>query len=116
MRIVELSLFAVRVPLKREVRHAAAARSESENLLARCRLADGSEGWGEGVPREYVTGETIDGAFVQLAATALASQFDVDCSAWDDVLGLCEASSFISREDRAAVTACVQCARRVEHP
>ena len=90
MRIVELSLFAVRVPLKREVRHAAAARSESENLLARCRLADGSEGWGEGVPREYVTGETIDGAFVQLAATALASQFDVDCSAWDDVLGLCE--------------------------
>ena len=117
MRIVELSLFAVRVPLKREVRHAAAARSESENLLARCRLADGSEGWGEGVPREYVTGETIDGAFVQLAATALASQFDVDCSAWDDVLGLCERFQLHQpREDprRCYGTRCVR--RRVGHP
>jgi len=90
MRIVELSLFAVRLPLRREVRHASATRSQSENLVVRCRLADGTEGWGEGVPREYVTGETVEGAFAQLAATRLADQLDTDCGTWDDVLGLCE--------------------------
>ena len=90
MRIVELSLFAVRLPLKREVRHASAARSESENLVARCRLADGGEGWGEGVPRPYVTGETIAGAFAQLAATRLAEELDADCVSWDGVLALCD--------------------------
>ena len=90
MRIVNLAAFIVRLPLKREIKHASATRHDSENLLVRCRLMDGTEGWGEGVPRSYVTGETPEGALEQLAATPLADQLGNDCTGWPDVLAMCE--------------------------
>jgi muconate cycloisomerase len=90
MHPVELTLFIVRLALRKEIAHASASRRESRNLLVRCRLADGTEGWGEGVPRSYVTGETPEGAQAQLRATPLAEQLSRDCSNWDDVLAMCE--------------------------
>ena len=38
----------------------------------RCVLADGTEGWGEGVPREYVTGETAESALALLRRSDFA--------------------------------------------
>ncbi len=40
--------------------HAAAARSEAEAIVVRLELACGRVGWGETLPRDYVTGETLD--------------------------------------------------------
>lgn len=60
MRVVELTAFQVRIPLRRPVRHASHARTSTDNLVVRCVLEDRTEGYGEGVPREYVTGETIE--------------------------------------------------------
>src|SRR5262249_50169783 len=68
MRIASLKLFRVAVPLKKVVRHASFERSGSENLVVRVELADGREGYGEGVPRPYVTGETVASTFDVLAA------------------------------------------------
>lgn len=69
MRVVELALFHVRIPLRRQVRHASYARELSDNLVVRATLENGLAGYGEGVPRSYVTGETIDGAIEQLLRT-----------------------------------------------
>jgi len=90
VRIVELCVYLVNLPLKREIKHASHTRRESANLLVRCRLTDGTEGWGEGVPRPYVTGETPEGALAQLRSTRVIDQLDCDCGGWGDVLGLCE--------------------------
>jgi L-Ala-D/L-Glu epimerase len=90
MRIRQLTALIVRLPLKRAFVHASAARDESENVLVRCELADGTVGWGEGVPRSYVTGETPEGCLAQLAATALGDQLSADCQSWPDVVRLCE--------------------------
>jgi muconate cycloisomerase len=90
MRIVSLSAYSVNVPFRRKVTHASATRQQSNNLIIRCQLANGMEGWGEGVPRKYVTGETVTGALEQLAVTQLESQLDRDCSSWKDVIELCE--------------------------
>jgi muconate cycloisomerase len=68
MAICSLTLFKVDVPLKRVVRHASFERSVSENLVVRVTLDDGSVGHGEGVPRSYVTGETLQSAFAVLEA------------------------------------------------
>jgi muconate cycloisomerase len=54
--------------LKKVVKHASFERSVSENLVARVELSDGSVGHGEGVPRSYVTGETVETAFALLSA------------------------------------------------
>jgi muconate cycloisomerase len=42
--------------------HALAARSSSENVYVKVTLSDGTTGFGEGVPRPYVTGETAEAA------------------------------------------------------
>jgi muconate cycloisomerase len=100
MRIRNLTAHVVRLPLKRPFAHASATRDESENVLLQCELADGTVGWGEGVPRSYVTGETPDGCLEQLAATELGAQLSVDCSAWPAVVRLLEQSSpAVDRDD-----------------
>jgi L-Ala-D/L-Glu epimerase len=90
MRIRQLTAHVVRLALKRAFTHASATRRESENVLVRCELADGTTGWGEGVPRSYVTGETPAGCVEQLANTPLAEQLSADCNGWPDVVQLCE--------------------------
>jgi muconate cycloisomerase len=79
MRIVELTAFHVRIPLRKPIRHALHTRKDTDNLVVRCVLEDGTEGFGEGVPREYVTGETIDSAVELLRRSDLAGQIQ-DCT------------------------------------
>jgi L-alanine-DL-glutamate epimerase-like enolase superfamily enzyme len=98
MHIRRLSAFIVRLPLKRPFRHASATREESENVLVECELVDGTTGWGEGVPRSYVTGETPEGCVAQLAATPVADQLAADCNDWSAVFQLCQ--SFVPTMDR----------------
>ena len=64
--VTELQLFAVDLPFKVAFRHAAAARTTSESLFLRIRLDGGVEGWGESLPRAYVSGEHREQAFALL--------------------------------------------------
>jgi len=76
MRVVELAAWHVRVPLKKAIRHASHARTETDNVVVRCTLADGTVGWGEGVPRDYVTGETVDSALRLLQSSDVPAQLE----------------------------------------
>jgi muconate cycloisomerase len=76
MHVVALEARQVRIPLYRAIQHATQFRTESDNLVVRCQLSDGTVGWGEGVPRDYVTGETIDTCFDLLQRSDLGSQFE----------------------------------------
>lgn len=67
MTLRSIDLFHVVVPLKKPIRHASFERSSSDNLVVRVTLASGRVGYGEGVPRPYVTGETIESTFATLA-------------------------------------------------
>jgi L-alanine-DL-glutamate epimerase-like enolase superfamily enzyme len=69
--ITELRLFAVDLPFKAAFRHAAAARTTSESLFLRIRLDSGAEGWGESLPRAYVSGESRQDAFALLRDAVL---------------------------------------------
>src|SRR6266516_4384503 len=76
MRVVELEARHVCIPLRRQVTHASHSRTETDNVVVRCVLSDGSVGFGEGVPRDYVTGETIDFSIDLLKRSELGSQLD----------------------------------------
>ncbi len=62
MRVDRVEAFLVELPFRFSFGHALAARASSTNLVVVVILDDGSIGYGEGVPRDYVTGETPDGA------------------------------------------------------
>jgi muconate cycloisomerase len=66
-RVTRIELRCVAVPLRKKIKHASYTRTESENLVVRVELAGGAVGHGEGVPRPYVTGETVDSAFGMLS-------------------------------------------------
>ena len=74
MRIERLDVFSFPVPFRAVFRHASASRSRAENLIVAARSADGLTGYGEGCPRDYVTGETMEGgaAFIRRNAQAIA--------------------------------------------
>ena len=59
-RIVSLTVFQTDLPLRRPFQHAAARRSCSESVFLRCVTDTGTVGFGESLPRSYVTGETRD--------------------------------------------------------
>jgi L-alanine-DL-glutamate epimerase-like enolase superfamily enzyme len=94
--VTELQLFAVDLPFKVAFRHAAAARTGSESLFLRVGLDSGAEGWGEALPRAYVSGEAREGAFALLRDTILPAL------AGRSFRSLAEAVSFLEKCDGKA--------------
>jgi muconate cycloisomerase len=94
--VTDLRLFAVDLPFKVTVRHAAAARTSSESLFLRARLDNGAEGWGESLPRAYVSGESREQAFALLRDTILPAL------AGQSFRSLPEAVSFLEKCDGKA--------------
>ncbi len=89
MKIAELTAYHVRIPLRKAIRHASHSRTDTDNVLVRCVLRDRTEGWGEGVPRDYVTGETIASAVALLKRSDFAAQLD-GCADFAQAVGLAE--------------------------
>jgi L-alanine-DL-glutamate epimerase-like enolase superfamily enzyme len=89
MRVKDITAWQVRIPLRKPIQHASHTRTETDNVVIRVTLDDGTEGFGEGVPREYVTGETIDSAFALLKQSELSAQLD-DCRDYAWAIGMAE--------------------------
>ena len=69
LRIRSLTAIRAAIPLKRTIKHALKTRTGNDTLLVRCELSDGAVGWGEGLSRGYVTGDTPDAAWAALSNT-----------------------------------------------
>jgi len=60
MRLVAATVYALRIPFVESFAHSLKERRSSDSVVVRVRDEMGTEGFGEGVPRPYVTGETAD--------------------------------------------------------
>ena len=89
MKIASLTAFHVRIPLVRRIKHASHQRQETENVVVRCVLDNGIEGYGEGVPRDYVTGETVDSVLGLLQRSGLVEQRE-SCSDFAHAVAMAE--------------------------
>lgn len=72
MKIRQLTAFHVPIGLRKPVRHASHVRYYNDTLIVRCELSTGQIGWGEGLPRIYVTGESIDTVWQHLQQSSFA--------------------------------------------
>ena len=70
-RITGFEIFCVDLPFRRPFAHAAAERTSSSSLFVKCATDSGHSGFGECLPREYVTGESLEGTFELLKAHIL---------------------------------------------
>lgn len=85
---MRIDVWRVRLDLKRPFRHARAVRSSTENIFARAE-SGGAVGWGEGVPRPYVTGENARDALAfagDLAERTCRAAADADLSSVADAV------------------------------
>jgi muconate cycloisomerase len=75
--VKNLEVWSYRIPMRIRFEHAAAGRSVSTGILVRLELEDGAVGWGEGIPRDYVTGETVESA-VRIIREVYADRLTTD--------------------------------------
>src|SRR5207245_3853245 len=60
MKLVAATLYALRIPFVESFSHSAGERRWADSVVVRVRDDVGTEGDGEGTPRPYVTGETVE--------------------------------------------------------
>lgn len=111
MQVAEIEARVVRVGLVRRTRHASHTRTASDNVVVRCTLSDGTVGFGEGVPREYVTGETADSALDLLKASDLPAQLE-PCPGFGPAVRLAERLKLapVPGDDRMCAGNAARCA------
>lgn len=67
-RVKEVHIMHADLPLRIRFKHAITSRTRSGSVFVKVILDDGSLGYGESLPREYVTGETAPGVIDALKA------------------------------------------------
>lgn len=60
MRIKSCTIYALSIPFVEAFAHSAKSRAASDSIVVRLETSDGHVGYGEGVARRYVTGETVE--------------------------------------------------------
>jgi L-alanine-DL-glutamate epimerase-like enolase superfamily enzyme len=79
MIIKKLDIWHLKLDFQSPIKHSLATHAGSENFVIRVTTAEGVTGYGEGIPRAFVTGEVLDGslAFIRevLVPELLARKF-----------------------------------------
>lgn len=88
--VTGFDLFAVDLPFVLAFKHAAAARRTSGSVFLRVRLDDGAIGWGECLPRSYVSGERRDETFALLREAILPGLLGAEFAALREVTAFLE--------------------------
>jgi L-Ala-D/L-Glu epimerase len=84
-RVAGVELFELDLPFRHPFRHAAADRAVSTSLFMRCVTDDGHCGYGETLPRAYVTGEDRQTTFDLLAERILPRVLGMEFGSFEDV-------------------------------
>ena len=71
MRLQSIHIYQLRIPLRASFHHALHSREESDAVVVKVTDEQGRAGYGEGLPRPYVTGEDVESMAARLQ-TALA--------------------------------------------
>ena len=84
-KIIAYSLQSVELPFRGKFEHAAASRSTSSSLFLELTLDDGTCGWGEALPRSYVTGESCESACALLSESILPHLVGMEFSSFSEL-------------------------------
>jgi muconate cycloisomerase len=102
-RIESITIYQLRIPFHQSFRHALQSREESDAVIVKVTDSDGRSGYGESLPRSYVTGETTESMVAhvreQLAPKIFGESF---APGWETLEYLQAAMSEWTRTDNGA--------------
>lgn len=78
MRIIEATIYGLHIPFVESFTHSTQARRSSDSIVVRLMAADGTVGYGEGVARPYVTGETVQTSLAEITNHLLPAVLEKD--------------------------------------
>lgn len=78
MKIVSAIVYGVDIPFVETFRHSLAARDRSDSVVVKVTTDTGLSGFGEGLPRPYVTGETREKSLEHIKTVLLPAILDAD--------------------------------------
>jgi muconate cycloisomerase len=104
VRIEAYDLHPIRIPFKTSFTHARYERTETRAIIIVLRSAEGALGFGEILPRDYVTGETLDDALSRRGPEMGAQFAGQSFERVDDVLGFLRGA--LDRAGRNLATFC----------
>jgi L-Ala-D/L-Glu epimerase / N-acetyl-D-glutamate racemase len=111
-RLVEIQLYPLHLPFRSGFKHAAAERKGTDTVVAAALLADGTIGYGEGLPRKYVTGETVESVLYNVGDTLADQLKNLEPKSFPDLLDVAENLPFTNEQNQTINSArcCVELA------
>ncbi|MFP3870225.1 MAG: mandelate racemase/muconate lactonizing enzyme family protein [Syntrophobacteria bacterium] len=87
MHLKQIDLYQLQIPLCMPIKHSLANHTFSENLVVKVTTDAGVEGFGEGIARQYVTGETMQASLSYLLCYLIPRLKTLRVATVDDLLG-----------------------------
>lgn len=97
MKVVRCEILEVDIPFKLTFKHSLKERAESDSIFLRLRSDKGDTGWGESLPRAYVTGETPQEVVRIIRDVLLPVLAEHPIQTWEEAL---ELASGLEKEAR----------------
>lgn len=99
----KIDIYAVDIPFKMKFGHAAKHRTVSESIFVRLEAENGLSGFGESLPREYVTGEDQASVFSALSKALPTALLGRGFNSFSEVVDFCGSFDVLSGAARCAV-------------
>lgn len=104
-QVVAIQVWPLQIPLRKPFKHAAAERAVADPIVVEVELADGTIGYGETLPRPYVTTETLATVQAALGGTLLEALVDARPQSMPEALELAESLPWRDRDNQACPAA-----------
>ena len=89
--IRSITVYRLSIPLRRMVSHAAARRHTADSIVVAVELSDATIGYGETLPRNYVTGETVESVVADIRGPMAKSLLDFHPTSFSEALEFIDA-------------------------
>ncbi len=80
LRVESMTIYQLRIPFHQSFRHALQSREESDAVVVKVTGSDGRSGYGESLPRSYVTGETTESMVARIRDQLASKIFAESCA------------------------------------
>ena len=101
-KVSKIDIYSADIPFKKVFKHASKEREFSESIFVRIEMESGEIGFGESLPRPYVTGEDQDSAIANLKRVLPASLLGRSFQSFDEVINFCSSFNELSGAAKCA--------------